>query len=63
VDWDDVDEICMALRTNDRPADLRGMTDDEIVSLVRSLSGFVGSESGYDVGHLEGIRAGTWWGI
>ena len=60
--WDDVEEICGALMQRKPPVDPRGLSEAEIVALVRALAGFEGDGSAYHAGHIEAIRAGLWWG-
>jgi hypothetical protein len=38
------------------------MTESEIAALVTCLPGFEDDAQGFNVGHIEAIRAGVWWG-
>ncbi len=62
MQWDDVEEICGALAQTQPRADFRGMSELEIMEVVTQLPGFTGDPDAFTAGHIEAIRAGTWWG-
>ncbi len=62
MQWDDIEDICQVLSEQEPPVDPRGLSEAEIVALVRELPGFESDIGCFNAGHIEVIRAGVWWG-